>query len=84
MSVRSASRFFSSSTKTADLEYRCRIAPRQQRIYHLVRDAVLSTGGILEVNPATSCGTYRVIVRHGVSRVRSGQRQTLGLIRDAR
>jgi hypothetical protein len=52
--------------------------------YHLVRDAVLSTGGILEVNLAASCGTYRVIVRHGVSRVRSGQRQTLGLIRDAR
>jgi hypothetical protein len=33
---------------------------------------------------AASRGTYRVIIRHGVRRVRSGQRQTLGIIRDAR
>ena len=36
------------------------------------------------VNPAAPRGTYRVIIRHCVSRVRSGQRQTLGIIRDAR
>jgi oxygenase catalysing oxidative methylation of damaged DNA len=42
----------------------------------------LSTGGILGVNPAASRGTYRVTLRHGVSRFRSGQRQTLGIIRD--
>jgi hypothetical protein len=43
----------------------------------------LSTGGILEVNPEASRGNY-LIIRHCVSRVRSGQRQTLGIIRDAR
>jgi hypothetical protein len=43
----------------------------------------LSTGGILEVNPAASRGTYPVIICHGVSLVRSGQHQTLGFIRDA-
>jgi hypothetical protein len=44
----------------------------------------LKTGDILEVNPAASRGTYRLIIHHGVSRVLSGQRQALGIIRDAR
>ncbi len=81
---RSASRFFSSSTKTADLEYRCRIAPSQQRIYHLVRDAVLSTGGILKGQPG-SLGRH--LSRHRPPWCESGPLRpapALGLIRDAR